>query len=110
MFSTFSRTASWSASKFLSTPRNVCNLLLQSGAWRLIFFSSRRRHTRSLCDWSSDVCSSDLFAAGTGGRRDALSVPLELAADHEQTQTGRDLSRRQLRLQTDRSNGKIFGD
>src|SRR5438132_8576315 len=27
------------------------------------FFSSRRRHTRSLCDWSSDVCSSDLFAA-----------------------------------------------
>src|SRR5882672_2013063 len=22
------------------------------------FFSSRRRHTRSLCDWSSDVCSS----------------------------------------------------
>src|SRR5438034_6514839 len=27
---------------------------------RLFFFSSRRRHTRSLCDWSSDVCSSDL--------------------------------------------------
>src|SRR5476649_2998369 len=26
------------------------------------FFSSRRRHTRSLCDWSSDVCSSDLSA------------------------------------------------
>src|SRR5260221_9937982 len=26
------------------------------------FFSSRRRHTRSLCDWSSDVCSSDLLA------------------------------------------------
>src|SRR5437588_9251264 len=24
------------------------------------FFSSRGRHTRSLCDWSSDVCSSDL--------------------------------------------------
>src|SRR5438034_8676145 len=27
------------------------------------FFSSRRRHTRSLCDWSSDVCSSDLSGA-----------------------------------------------
>src|SRR5690349_21862620 len=27
------------------------------------FFSSRRRHTRSLRDWSSDVCSSDLHAA-----------------------------------------------
>src|SRR5215211_2784855 len=28
------------------------------------FFSSRRRHTRSLCDWSSDVCSSDLVHDG----------------------------------------------
>src|SRR5699024_11800510 len=27
------------------------------------FFSSRRRHTRSKRDWSSDVCSSDLFWA-----------------------------------------------
>src|SRR6266568_7714705 len=26
------------------------------------FFSSRRRHTRWNCDWSSDVCSSDLPA------------------------------------------------
>src|SRR2546430_5856478 len=33
--------------------------------WKLdigvcFFFSSRRRHTRFDCDWSSDVCSSDL--------------------------------------------------
>src|ERR1039458_10529658 len=27
----------------------------------VFFFSSRRRHTRCLSDWSSDVCSSDLF-------------------------------------------------
>src|SRR5207245_3803539 len=27
----------------------------------LFFFSSRRRHTRCYRDWSSDVCSSDLF-------------------------------------------------
>src|SRR5580698_1233165 len=26
------------------------------------FFSSRRRHTRLTCDWSSDVCSSDLLS------------------------------------------------
>src|SRR2546430_2454889 len=26
---------------------------------KIIFFSSRRRHTRFDCDWSSDVCSSD---------------------------------------------------
>src|SRR5205814_3450050 len=34
------------------------------------FFSSRRRHTRCLSDWSSDVCSSDLLwntAGGLGG-------------------------------------------
>src|SRR2546430_6260229 len=32
----------------------------------LFFFSSRRRHTRFDCDWSSDVCSSDLeVASGT---------------------------------------------
>src|SRR3972149_6589771 len=28
------------------------------------FFSSRRRHTRFDCDWSSDVCSSDLGDIG----------------------------------------------
>src|SRR5699024_5497749 len=28
------------------------------------FFSSRRRHTRSKRDWSSDVCSSDLLLPG----------------------------------------------
>src|SRR5260370_253440 len=32
------------------------------------FFSSRRRHTRFKCDWSSDVCSSDL-----GKRLDGVS-------------------------------------
>src|SRR5699024_12126855 len=29
-------------------------------------FSSRRRHTRSKRDWSSDVCSSDLVQASAG--------------------------------------------
>src|SRR5437762_8897508 len=29
------------------------------------FFSSRRRHTRYIGDWSSDVCSSDLFTGWT---------------------------------------------
>src|SRR5260370_15451511 len=32
----------------------VCTLMF------FFFFSSRRRHTRFKCDWSSDVCSSDL--------------------------------------------------
>src|SRR6266496_5889990 len=33
----------------------------QLPARSVFFFSSRRRHTRSLRDWSSDVCSSDLI-------------------------------------------------
>src|SRR5205814_4464687 len=31
------------------------------GSFCLFFFASRRRHTRCLSDWSSDVCSSDLY-------------------------------------------------
>src|SRR5262249_56207097 len=31
------------------------------GRW--LFFASRRRHTRLVSDWSSDVCSSDLASA-----------------------------------------------
>src|SRR6266571_7512701 len=35
--------------------------LLSRGCYLFFFFfSSRRRHTRLTCDWSSDVCSSDL--------------------------------------------------
>src|SRR5215469_15579881 len=57
----------------------------------IFFFSSRRRHTRSLRDWSSDVCSSDLgdprrtrtilsccpatFALGSGSALAALACP-----------------------------------
>src|SRR5437899_11161993 len=33
----------------------------------MFFFSSRRRHTRCLSDWSSDVCSSDLSPCCTVG-------------------------------------------
>src|SRR5262249_58750176 len=35
----------------------------------LFFFSSRRRHTRLVSDWSSDVCSSDLARSGRAGHR-----------------------------------------
>src|SRR5437879_13910530 len=38
------------------------------------FFSSRRRHTRYIGDWSSDVCSSDLVT-GTPRRTRRRSVP-----------------------------------
>src|SRR6266480_6088055 len=40
------------------------------------FFSSRRRHTRLTCDWSSDVCSSDLRTVAS--RSGALPVLQDL--------------------------------
>src|SRR5438034_7614840 len=45
------------------------------------FFSSRRRHTRSLCDWSSDVCSSDLVAVALRNRVRRQKLPPEIAED-----------------------------
>src|SRR2546430_2967214 len=54
----------------------------------VFFFSSRRRHTRFDCDWSSDVCSSDLMRvrlSGAWGRETqdiaagALFVPIAQA-------------------------------
>ena len=45
------------------------------------FFSSRRRHTRSLCDWSSDVCSSDLFGGGEIPREPTPSMAVAQKVD-----------------------------
>src|SRR2546430_10327718 len=40
----------------------------------IFFFSSRRRHTRFDCDWSSDVCSSDLMYPVYGLAEASLAV------------------------------------
>src|SRR5256886_3186001 len=49
---------------FLVVRKRVTIFGASSGAAGMLFFffSSRRRHTRFDCDWSSDVCSSDLGA------------------------------------------------
>src|SRR6267142_248465 len=39
----------------------------------VFFFSSRRRHTILTCDWSSDVCSSDLAGYGDVGIKEAVN-------------------------------------
>src|SRR5690625_6695466 len=41
----------------------------------MLFFSSRRRHTRWPRDWSSDVCSSDLLL--TGGNEPPVTSALK---------------------------------
>src|SRR5438046_3337615 len=45
----------------------------------LFFFSSRRRHTRLVSDWSSDVCSSDL--GSTAVRRHPVPEGVEVAGE-----------------------------
>src|SRR5256886_9784910 len=62
---------------------------IDSPSVMLFFFSSRRRHTRFDCDWSSDVCSSDLtFHVGSGQAADgggALLITQEVVAHHTAT-------------------------
>src|SRR2546427_3399018 len=58
------------------------------------FFSSRRRHTRFDCDWSSDVCSSDLSL------RRRVS-----AADH-----GKRWGRKELRVAGNIEQSRRIGD
>src|SRR5690349_24106475 len=55
--------------------RRCCyRLLVYQSFFVAFFFTSRRRHTRSLHDWSSDVCSSDLRSRDRcrGSRRSPL--------------------------------------
>src|SRR6266403_6183946 len=52
--------------------RVLCDLVAHLSP--LFFFSSRRRHTRSLRDWSSDVCSSDLSPRLSAARRARTSI------------------------------------
>src|SRR2546430_12720974 len=64
------------------TTRETVMATSLSPGWVCFFFSSRRRHTRFDCDWSSDVCSSDLeYLAANGG----LTTPTArmLASDGE---------------------------
>src|SRR2546430_5152102 len=67
----------------------ACRMNKMSGAntKRLVkteyfFFSSRRRHTRFDCDWSSDVCSSDLAAPAEPPGGPAVSADYQRQAHH----------------------------
>src|SRR5690625_2041974 len=66
----------------------------------LLFFSSRRRHTRWPRDWSSDVCSSDLTTTPNASRGARPSVsPWRLRASHQITAAHRaKVSRTDTRL------------
>src|SRR5438874_161185 len=71
----------------LSTPLIRLFLLV------LFFFSSRRRHTMSLRDWSSDVCSSDLGLQPDRDRHGQRREPLDAAHPYRE-RVGRSEERR----------------
>src|SRR3989449_11163344 len=74
--------------------RTTCRLFF-------FFFSSRRRHTRCSRDWSSDVCSSDLWPHGT------ILYDLQLRAD---SATLRDFPFIDRRLASVAGAGVVSGD
>src|SRR5256886_8035502 len=55
----------------------LCCCVMSRECIYFFFFSSRRRHTRFDCDWSSDVCSSDLQIA-VEGVYDPVAIPIRL--------------------------------
>src|SRR2546430_12056585 len=52
------------------------------------FFSSRRRHTRFDCDWSSDVCSSDLGYWSDPAKTQKQFVRLPTGGERDWYRTG----------------------
>src|SRR5437762_13119872 len=79
------------------------------------FFSSRRRHTRYIGDWSSDVCSSDLHplansAPDVGSYKRRISermvlLPAPLAPRSEERRVGKECGGRQPRDRDKGQNG-----
>src|SRR5699024_11970169 len=81
----------------------------------IFFFSSRRRHTRSKRDWSSDVCSSDLGPpsgdrphGGRPGSEETPTAPTDPSGDLLMRIAGGDRSAFE-RLFTDRSEERRVG-
>src|SRR5437660_9596004 len=57
-------------------------IFLSNLPYYYFFFSSRRRHTRWPRDWSSDVCSSDLYCLLSLARRHGVQAEARLDVSH----------------------------
>src|SRR5258705_8292720 len=68
--------------------------LCLSGYSGRVFFSSRRRHTRCLSDWSSDVCSSDLLLGTVGMHNETLVLLGRVGAAEKVRESRRSEERR----------------
>src|SRR3989339_1697368 len=65
----------------------------------VFFFSSRRRHTRLVSDWSSDVCSSDLNVASVSdeeGNSSTSTIDMEQIRNQAEAEVGSTLNDAQL--------------
>src|SRR5438045_8307152 len=69
------------------------------------FFSSRRRHTRCLSDWSSDVCSSDLSSGAPLAAHPIM--PMQVARRRANPRRGSRLDRREKRRRTVNFNDEL---
>src|SRR5256886_10232869 len=99
----------------------ITTLLLMDSVvhYVIFFFSSRRRHTRFDCDWSSDVCSSDLrlrhrrqsqYSPGADPERDHLRPHRGTAwRDHAEGRSGRAKQFPRLPDAADRSEERRVG-
>src|SRR5437016_14265762 len=63
----------------------------------LFFFSSRRRHTSLVSDWSSDVCSSDLGNGSCSPGADPLQPTLDRSCPRTKNLQNRQLARSEER-------------
>src|SRR5262245_66672234 len=82
------------------------------------FFSSRRRHTRCLSDWSSDVCSSDLptetsrILWGSTGDKGGVYLSRDGGKDWERSEerrVGKECRVGWLGVQYKRKRGRVCG-
>src|SRR5437762_5813073 len=97
-------------------PERKATAVMKSITIIFFFFSSRRRHTRYIGDWSSDVCSSDLIGADAELVRGFITTPLERAIaaadgiDYIQSQSKQGQSQITVRLKLNYDANKALSD
>src|SRR5256885_11874701 len=77
------------------------------------FFSSRRRHTRLQGDWSSDVCSSDLWKVSVGETAravDYIAPPEGITKEFSDTADSHEINYSHARYMTPEEVEAAFGE
>src|SRR5260370_6006643 len=88
-------------------PHRILKCVMCSGIF--FFFSSRRRHTRFKCDWSSNVCSSDLGGRPPDRRRPGDVLPSAAVEPERQARGDRRLRRTEYAVHAQLQNRRPQG-